>query len=128
MIGIYKITSPSGKVYIGQSRNIKIRKWKYKKLYCDSQVKLYRSLKKYGFDKHKFEVIHYCDIEELNELERYYQELYDCVDNGLNCFYTQTSEKPRIVSEETKRKMSIAFSGFKNSNSVKVKSYNIKTK
>ena len=128
MIGIYKITSPSGKVYIGQSRNIKIRKWKYKKLYCDSQVKLYRSLKKYGFDKHKFEVIHYCEIEELNELERYYQELYDCVDNGLNCFYTQTSEKPRIVSEETKRKMSIAFSGFKNSNSVKVKSYNIKTK
>ena len=57
MIGIYKITSPSGKVYIGQSRNIKNRKWRYKRLDCKSQVKLYSSFKKYGFDKHKFEII-----------------------------------------------------------------------
>ena len=31
MIGIYKITSPSGKVYIGQSINIEERWYKYNK-------------------------------------------------------------------------------------------------
>ena len=38
--GIYKITSPSGKIYIGQSINIKSR-WKYyEKLRCNKQFKI----------------------------------------------------------------------------------------
>lgn len=36
-IGIYKITSPSNKVYIGQSRNIDKRLLKYKRLICERQ-------------------------------------------------------------------------------------------
>jgi hypothetical protein len=53
IIGIYKITSPSNKIYIGQSNNILYR-WKYcyKKLNCKSQRHLYNSLMKYGFDNH----------------------------------------------------------------------------
>ena len=79
MIGIYKITSPSKKVYIGQSVNIENRKNIYSKIKCKGQSKLYNSLKKYGFSEHKFEIICECEILELNEKERFYQELYSSI-------------------------------------------------
>ena len=41
---IYKITSPSQKVYIGQSRNIQNRVQNYKRLDCKKQPILYKSL------------------------------------------------------------------------------------
>jgi group I intron endonuclease len=74
IIGIYKITSPSGKTYIGQSTNIKIRWDRYKRLACKSQRKLYNSLKKYGPENHKFDKIEECSIEQLNEREVFYKQ------------------------------------------------------
>ena len=68
-IGIYKITSPSGKVYIGESGNLKKRKNDYKRLSCKSQIHIYNSLKKYGWENHKFEVIGNCLYEDLKKLE-----------------------------------------------------------
>ena len=65
-IGIYKITSPSKKIYIGQSIDIEYRWKSYKRLHCQTQTKLYNSLKKYGSDKHKFEILQLCDKEQLN--------------------------------------------------------------
>jgi group I intron endonuclease len=111
MTGIYKITNPNGKVYIGQSVNAKKRILNYKRLDCKEQPKIYNSLKKYGIQNHTFEIIHICNIEELNNLERYYQELYDVIKNGLNCRLTITSDKSGRISEETKLKMSIAQKG-----------------
>ena len=107
MIGIYKITSPSKKVYIGQSVDIEKRFLQYKKLNCKSQSIIYRSLLKYGYEKHKFEILCECDINELNEKERYYQDAY-CVlgKGGLNCILTKSSDRSGIFSEETKLKMS----------------------
>ncbi len=58
MIGIYKITSPSGKVYIGQTWNFNTRLRKYKSLHCSKQPKIYNSLRKYGVFSHTFEIIH----------------------------------------------------------------------
>jgi len=43
MVGIYKIISPTNKIYIGQSTNIENRWIKYKCLDCKVQIKLYRS-------------------------------------------------------------------------------------
>lgn len=61
---IYKITSPSGKVYIGQSKNAKRRIKDYK--YCKKEQRiLYNSLKKYGYKNHLFEII----IQGLNQEE-----------------------------------------------------------
>jgi len=71
MIGIYKITSPSKKIYIGQSIDIEKRFKYYLNLNCKKQTKLYNSLKKYGYKKHFFEVIEICKITELNNKERY---------------------------------------------------------
>jgi group I intron endonuclease len=107
-IGIYKITSPSGKVYVGQSNDIGNRFSKYKGLHCYKQRKLYNSLKKYGVENHIFEIIEECAFEELNVRERYWQEFYDVLNpnKGLNLKLTQTDILPYIHSEETKAKMS----------------------
>lgn len=105
MTGIYKITSPSGKVYIGQSVNIKKRIYAYKSLACKEQPILYRSFVKYGVENHVFEVVEHCEFDQLNTRERYWQELYEVIGkNGLNCQYTNTKEKKIIVSESTKEK------------------------
>lgn len=115
MIGIYKITNPKGKIYIGQSKDIKLRFYYYYISSCKGQKKLYYSLKKYGAKNHVFEVLEQCDICMLNERERYYQDLYEVTGvNGLNLVLQGTNEKRKVVSEDMKRKISIANSGSNN--------------
>ena len=115
-IGIYKITSPSGRVYIGQSMDIERRFKGYKKLNnCKGQSKLYKSLIKYGTLNHTYEVIELCEIEMLNERERFWQEYFDCVCKGLNCALVKTSEKKMIMSDEVRAKMSKSGKGKKQS-------------
>ena len=109
MIGIYKITSPSKRVYIGQSINIEKRFANYSKIYnCNNQTKLYNSFKKYGVENHSFEVVIECKESQLNELERYYQDLYNVIHpkHGLNCKLTKSSDEKVVLSEETKKKIS----------------------
>lgn len=111
MIGIYKITSPFGKIYIGQSTNIIKRKTYYKHSLCKNQTKLYYSIKKYGIDKHIFEIIEECNIKELNNKERFWQDFYNCVKKGLNCRLTESDDKSGNISEETKNKIGKANTG-----------------
>ena len=54
---IYKITSPSGRVYIGKTCKLKNRFYAYKRHSCASQTILLNSLNKYGFDNHTFDII-----------------------------------------------------------------------
>jgi group I intron endonuclease len=107
MIGIYKITSPSNRVYIGQSTNIEFRFLAYKRGWCKKQIKLYNSLLKYGYDNHTFVVIDECDVMLLNERERYWQDYYNVLENGLNCNLTKTTDKSGYFCKETKEKISI---------------------
>ena len=107
MIGIYKITNPKGKIYIGQATDIKKRFVRYKRLDCKTQLRLYRSFLKYGVKNHIFEVVEECQVEFLNERERYWQDHYDVIGKkGLNCFLQETYEERRLFSKETKQKMS----------------------
>ena len=116
MTGIYKITNPKGKVYIGQTVDYDRRIYQYKMLNCKEQPKLYNSLKKYGYDNHRFELIFQCFECYLTHWERYYQELYNSTENNnLNCFLVTTSDKTGRHSEETKLKMSKAAKGKKKS-------------
>lgn len=110
--GIYKITSPTNRVYIGQSFDIEKRWGKYKNINCKAQPKLYNSFKKHGVDKHKFEIVCQCSIEELNEMERFYQDAF-CVLNekGLNCVLTTSSDRYGVHSISTREKMSKAKKG-----------------
>jgi group I intron endonuclease len=89
MIGIYKITNPTDKIYIGQSINIEKRWQYYKSQYHnkkDKQNKLFNSFKKYGVDAHIFEIIEECIVEQLNEREIYWGNVYECTkpNIGLN--------------------------------------------
>ena len=115
MVGIYKITNPKNAIYIGQSIDIIKRFNSYKVLDCKNQKKLYHSLKKYGFENHKFEIITECDIDQLNNLERYYQDLYNVLDNkfGLNCKLTASNDRSGKHSDDIKNKISIAHTGKK---------------
>lgn len=113
MIGIYKITSPKNRVYIGQSINIEYRWKKYKNLECKKQIGLYNSFLKYNIENHIFEVIEECNIELLNERERYYQDFYNVLKNGLNCKLTKTNDKSGKLSIETKNKIKLSLIGKK---------------
>jgi hypothetical protein len=102
-IGVYKITSPSGKIYIGQSTNIKYR-WKmYYRLACKQQPKLYNSLLKYTPDKHQFEIIQECSSNQLNEYEIYYkQQELNKVDQNWNqvLFHNIYDNKPGLGNKK----------------------------
>jgi predicted GIY-YIG superfamily endonuclease len=74
MIGIYKITNPKNKIYIGQSKNIEERWRGYKRLKeKNGQRKLYFSFQKYGYENHKFEVLEEYLLEQLHEREIYWK-------------------------------------------------------
>lgn len=106
MIGIYKVTSPTNKVYIGQSVDIEGRWVTYRK-YDFHNGKLKNSIKSHGPENHTFEVLEECSVEELNLRERYYQDLYDVLGpNGLNLVLTTTSNKSGHISESSRIKMS----------------------
>lgn len=100
MIGIYKITSPTNKIYIGQTKNFKQRLSNYKnpnKNYIGR--KLFNSIKKYSWKNHKIEIIHKLELsnnlqEILDKLEIYYINLFNSVKEGLNLTYGGNGGKP----------------------------------
>jgi len=108
MIGIYKIISPSGKIYIGQSWNIKKRWREYKCGLGKLQRYLYNSFLKHGFYNHIFEIIHELpkDIEQevLDRYEVFYWKWYKYL--GFEMLNIKEPGKGGKISEETKLKMS----------------------
>lgn len=101
IIGIYKITNPNNRIYIGQSSDIIRRKWDYSSLKnCHQQRKIYGSLKKYGWEAHTFEILEECPRSYLDELETWWKHYYgiQCVENGLCCNYW---DKKGYKSKET---------------------------
>jgi len=119
MIGVYKIVSPTGKIYVGQSKDIQRRFIEYSKLKCVKQRKLYSSLKKYGVDAHIFTILEECEEDLLNIVERKWQDYYDVTGkNGLNLCLVNTEDKRRVFNKESvdimKSKLSLLLSGDKN--------------
>lgn len=114
MIGIYKITSPTGRVYVGQSVRIAIRKKDYSKMRdCKGQPRLYASLVKYSFSKHIFEVVEECTTEEVNVRERHWQDFYDVLgEKGLNCRLTGTDDKSGYYSQEVRSQIAMSLKAF----------------
>lgn len=133
LCGIYKITNfINGKVYIGQSINIKNR-WKdhinslnRKDSSC---TLLQRAWNKYGEENFSFEILELCSEEMLDEVESKYIDVYDSRKNGYNIepggninkhLSDETKQKIREAhlgmraSDETKRKMSESRMGEKN--------------
>jgi len=105
--GIYKITSPTDKIYVGESSNLNNRCKRYlNPNKIKGQKGIYNSILKYGSESHKIEILELCDEDILLERERYYQEFFNSIEEGLNCFYTGTKDKKKKHSEGTKKLMS----------------------
>jgi hypothetical protein len=103
--GIYKITSPNNRVYIGQSNDIRRRILTYfEPKGGSSQVRLKASFNKHGIDLHNLIILEECEESLLNERERYWQEHYNVLSkSGLNCKMTTTLDKSGTLSNETKK-------------------------
>lgn len=84
MIGIYKITKKSnGKSYIGQSNDIdrRIHEHQYK-----TDLAIDQAIHKYGVDAFTYETIEECELDKLDEREKYWIAQYNTYKGfGYNC-------------------------------------------
>ena len=98
--GIYKITNPEGKVYIGQSVDCYNRERQYANGETESQPKLHASVIKFGWDKHIFKLIESCNShDKLNKRERYHITFFDSIRTGLNTHYGKKKNKEKFQPE-----------------------------
>ena len=109
--GIYKITSPSGRIYIGQSKHIHQRLAAYRRVECKGQKRLFYSIKKYGWDAHTVEILQECPVNHLDVLERIYIKMYDSFDthHGLNL--ESGGRKNKELSRESRLNIGRHFIG-----------------
>lgn len=115
-LGIYKVISPSGRIYVGQSWNILRRFEQYSRVNaCKSQNILYNSLVKYGSQAHTFKILHELpeDITQsvLDTYEQVYIDSYKEV--GLNLMNIREAGSRGKHSEETKKKIALSKIGNK---------------
>lgn len=106
--GVYKITNPNGEVYIGGSRTI-YRRW-LRHREARKKIKIHLSIKKYGWQAHKFEIVHELPLDVTDEIlityEQFYMDAYrDC---GFEMLNVKDAGSKAKFSEESKIRMSIA--------------------
>jgi group I intron endonuclease len=116
---IYKITSPSNKPYVGQTRRIPEKRWKE---HCQESLSgkthaLSNAIRKYGAENMKFEVIEECPDDMLNEREHYWiEKLNSLRPNGYNLRsgggVNELCEESRAKISATKRQKSIDKNGY----------------
>lgn len=113
MICIYKITSPTNKINIGQTWDWVKRQSVYKRIACPGQRKLYNSLKKYGFEAHKIEILitfhETISQESLDFYETYWWKHYK--DLGFNMLNIKEPGSHGKLTQETKNKLSKSLKG-----------------
>jgi group I intron endonuclease len=118
-VGIYKITSPSGRVYIGQSWDIKHRWFAYRGSMSKGQPKLHRSFLKYGARNHEYAIIHQLppDISQcvLDSYEKFYIESYK--EAGIALLNLKEGGMGGKHCKETKDKISASQKGIRVANS-----------
>lgn len=72
MYSIYKFESPSGKSYIGQTKNVRERLWGHKSSSNSCRL-LKQAIDKYGWNHMNFEILHEnLSLHQANAIERFY--------------------------------------------------------
>lgn len=122
MIGIiYKYTSPSGKVYIGQTTQEKRRRKTFLNLNKSyGGVKIDNARHRYSPEAFTYEVLCRFEFatakeaqEKLDELEEYYIKEFDTYRHGYNMTYGGYTTTGMKASEETRLKLSRILKGKK---------------
>jgi group I intron endonuclease len=126
---IYKATSPSGKSYIGQTKDEIKNRWRdhsydafdSKKDHCKL---LNRAIRKYGKDAFTLECLEHCSIYDLDEKEAFYITKYNTMKPfGYNLKVGGSSCKH---TDETKEKIKLSLVGKPKSNLMRSKLSNTK--
>lgn len=116
---IYKYTSPSGKIYIGQTLDENTRRQSFCNLNCSyGGDKIDNARHKYTPSKFSYSVLHRGEYENgtiakkiLNELESYYIRRFDSFNNGYNSTLGGDSLSGFTHTKDTKERMSKAHTG-----------------
>lgn len=142
---IYKYTSPSGKIYIGQTTNERQRYCTHKSKSIHPDNYFHQAIHKYGIENFKYEVLFRTQSDDMGRLrtilnaeEKYYIRKYNSNDRtkgynltegGEGIFHASlevrqkisASKLGHIVTEETRRKISNTLKGHKLSQATKDK-------
>lgn len=121
MVGIYGIHNKANdKWYVGQSNNIRKRNlYELRNLrngvfhYNNSNNHIVQAWQKYGENAFEWVVLEECEIDKLDEREIFWIREKDSYRNGYNQTLGGGGSRGVIVSEETKRKMSLSSKGEK---------------
>lgn len=116
---IYKITSPSGRVYVGKTINIKNRVSSYKSALAHSQKLLNKSFLKYGFASHDVCIIdsfigdnNFASGKEMFWIRSYMSHKNKFPEQrGMNLTDGGEGRSGCVTSKETKEKQSLAKIG-----------------
>jgi len=85
---IYKLTSPSGKYYIGRSKNYDNRMKQHEsRSKTSDEIVLYKAIRKYGWDNFTKEILAEVSNSEAVEIEEFFIEKYNAVTEGYNMTY-----------------------------------------
>ncbi len=113
---IYKVTFPSGKVYIGQTRKtLETRKSRHLLDLKKDKCTFHRAIHKYGIENTEWEKIDTAaSTEELNKKEIYWIKFYNSYvhsknSNGYNLTTGGGGTSGYIHTEESRQKMSKAW-------------------
>lgn len=113
---IYKsVNTKNGKVYIGFDSDWPNRMRIHKSASKKQDGKFYRAIRKHGWDSFEWSPIYQSHDKEhtLNVMENLFIEEYDSFHNGYNSTLGGDGSFGMIVSEETKKKVSMTHKGKK---------------
>lgn len=112
---IYKITSPSGRVYIGQSFDVNRRFYSHQYYSGQNKQIIQHSILKYGWENHTKEFLFEgeCTPLLLNDLEYHFIRLYNTFNSKHGLNLTSGGRKGAMHSESTKAKISEITTGNK---------------
>lgn len=116
--GIYKLTFPNGKIYIGSATNLNVRYQnhleKAKEKYKNKRQVVAKAIAKYGVDSVIWEIIETCPLGQLLEREQFYLDTLEPFvrnNKGYNVREIADSNYGIKNSTKTKQRKSIAAKG-----------------
>ena len=125
--GIYKITI-GPKYYFGQSLDVSMRKNQHtSKLFRDMHYNVYMQNAYNKYQEFKFEVVLYCDADNLDMYEQIFLDKYVGEKDCMNILANAYSSKGYKHTDETRAKMSKIQTGRKHTEETKAKMRKIAT-
>lgn len=118
--GIYILTSPSGKMYIGQTTDLYTRLHSYKGHKCVGQNGILNALNKYGFENFKIDILFAIGNNEnirtiLDDVEIYLINKYNSTNSAIGYNIQNGGYENVNHSDFTKHKISESLKGKKQS-------------